>query len=57
LDIQVNIVIQIHITGNHLTNPVFNINFQKVKKRGRKQEYKRKNNNSGQNKQQKVMGV
>jgi len=57
LDIQANIVIQIHITGNHLTNLVFNINFQKVKKQRRKQGYKRKNDNGGQNKWQKVMGV
>jgi len=57
LDIQVNIAIQIHITGNHFTNPVFNINFQKVKKWGRKQGYERKNNDGGQNKWQKVMGV
>jgi len=50
-------MIQIHITGNHLMNPVFNINFQKVKKWGRKQGYERKNDDGGQNKQQKVMGV
>ena len=57
MDIQANIVIQIHITGNHLMNPVFNINFQKVKKRGRKQGYERKNDDGGQNKWQKLMRV
>jgi len=57
LDIQAGIMIQIHINGNHLINLVFNINSQQVKKQGRKQGYKRKNEDGGQNKWQKVMGT
>jgi hypothetical protein len=56
-EIQESITIQIHIDGNHLVNPVFNINFQRVKKRGREQEYEKKKEDGGQNKQQKVTGI
>jgi hypothetical protein len=38
-------------------NPVFNINFQQVEKRGRKQEYEKKKEDGGQNKRQKVTGM
>jgi hypothetical protein len=57
LEIQENITIQIYIDGSHLVNPVFNINFQRVKKRGRKQEYEKKKEDGGQNKRQKVTGM
>jgi hypothetical protein len=42
-------------------NPVFNINFHRVEKRGRKQEYEKKKEekkeDGGQNKRQKVTGM
>jgi hypothetical protein len=57
LEIQGNVTIQIYIDGSHLVKPVFNINFQRVKKRGRKQEYERKKEDGGQNKRQKVTGT
>jgi len=57
LGIQENVKIQIYIDGSHLVNPVFNINYQQVKKRGRKQGYERQKEDGGQNKWQKVMGT
>ena len=57
LEIQENVTIQIYIDGSHLVNPVFNINFQQLKKWGSKQEYKRKKEDGGQNQRQKVMGT
>jgi hypothetical protein len=57
LGIQENVKIQIYIDGSHLVNPVFNINYQQVKKRGRKQGYERQKEDGGQNKRQKVMGT
>jgi hypothetical protein len=57
LGIQENIKIQIYIDGSHLVNPVFNINYQQVKKRGRKQGYERQKEDGGQNKRQKVTGT
>jgi len=56
LEIQENVTIQIYIDASHLVNPVFNINFQQVKKRGRKQGYERKKEDGRQNKRQKVTG-
>jgi hypothetical protein len=56
LEIQGNVTIQIYIDASHLVNPVFNINFQQVKKRGRKQGYERMKEDGRQNKQQKVTG-
>jgi hypothetical protein len=58
LEIQENIAIQIHIDGSHLMNRVnINIKLHRVKKRAKKQGYERKNEDSGQNKRQKVMGM
>jgi hypothetical protein len=57
LGIQENVKIQIYIDGSHLVNPVFNINYQQVKKRGRKQGYERQKEDGGQNKRQKVTGT
>jgi hypothetical protein len=54
LEIQENVAVQICIDGSHLVNPVFNIKYQQVKKRGRKQGYERKKEDGTQNKQQKV---
>ena len=56
LEIQENVTIQIYIDASHLVNPVFNINFQQVKKWGRKQGYERKKEDGRQNKRQKVTG-
>ena len=58
LEIQENIAIQIHIGGSHLVNRVnINIKLHWVKKQVKKQGYERKNEDSGQNKWQKVMGM
>jgi hypothetical protein len=57
LEIQANITVQIYIDGSHLVNPVFNINFQQVKKRGRKQGYEKEKEDGGQNERQKVTGM
>jgi hypothetical protein len=57
LEIQENVTIQIYIDASHLVNPVFNINFQRVEKRGRKRGYKRTKEDDEQNKRQKVTGT
>jgi len=61
-EIQENVTIQIYIDNSHLVNPVFNMNVQRVKKRGRKQGDERKkddggkkDDNGGQNKRRKVI--
>jgi hypothetical protein len=65
-EIQGNITIQIYIDNSHLVKLVFNMNVQRVKKRGRKQgdrgkkdderkkDKKKKDNDGGQNKRCKV---
>jgi hypothetical protein len=61
-EIQENVTIQIYIDNSHLVNPVFNMNVQRVKKRGRKQGDERKkddggkkDDDGGQNKRRKVI--
>jgi hypothetical protein len=61
-EIQENVTIQIYIDNSHLVNPVFNMNVQRVKKRGRKQGDERKkddggkkDDDGGQNKWRKVI--
>jgi hypothetical protein len=46
-EIQENVTIQIYIDNSHLVNPVFNMNVQRVKKRGRKQGDERKKDDGG----------
>jgi len=57
-----NVTIQIYIDNSHLVNPVFNMNVQRVKKRGRKQGTRekkddggKKDDDGGQNKRRKVI--